>query len=329
MAHDIEITNGQADIAYVAETPWHGLGQNLEEGQPIEVWAKAAGLAHQVHRSIVEYRDHEGDYQAYGDREVLYRSDNFKPLGVVGNNYNIVQPQTVLDFFARLAERNEFTLETAGALGGGKRIWALAKVSDGAPVIGQDVVKPYVLLATSYDGSMATVAKFTSVRVVCANTLGFAMNSGGDTVRVPHNKQFDITETQLDLGIAFNAFDKFLIDSRKLAKRQVNDTFAVEFLKMLLPPTVSVKTTAGIKTVTPVPVDETKAFKDIMALFKGEALGSDLPEAQGTAWQLLNATTQYVDHINGRNSDSRLSSAWFGVGNALKNKARDTLLEVV
>lgn len=328
MAHLIETTNGQSDIAFVGETPWHRLGQQLQPGQSIEVWAQSAGLSHEVRRSIVQY-DVEGESKLYGDREVLYRSDNGKPLGVVGNNYNIVQPKDVLDFFAKLAENNNFQLETAGALSGGKRIWALAKVSDGAPVIGQDVVKPYVLLATSYDGSLSTTARFTSVRVVCSNTLGFATSEKGDTIKVPHNKQFSIDDTRLDLGIAFSAFDKFLIESRQLAKRSVNESFATEFLKQLLPPAVSVKTEKGIKTVTPVPVEETKAFQSILDLFKGEALGSDLPEARGSAWQLLNAVTQHVDHINGKNADTRLSSAWFGNGNAIKSKARDLLLEVV
>jgi phage/plasmid-like protein (TIGR03299 family) len=341
MAHLLDESNNQYNFAHVNEAAWHGLGQPLEAGQPIEVWAKAAGLSHEVRRAVVQYEsveqdvDHEGNVIAvptnhlYADREVLYRSDTNAPLGVVGKNYNIVQPAHVLDFFAKLAENNHFTLETAGSLSGGKRVWALAKVSDGAPVIGQDVVKPYVLLATSYDGTLATTARLTSVRVVCSNTLGFATAEGGDTIKVPHNKEFSIEDTRLDLGIAFNSFDKFLIEARQLAKRQVNENFAIEFLKQLLPATVSVKTVAGIKTVTPVPVEETKAFTAILDLFKGEALGADLPEASGSAWALLNATTQYVDHVNGRNADTRLSSAWFGQGNALKSRARDQLLAVV
>lgn len=329
MSHEIDFSNNQANVAFVSEVPWHGLGQVLKPGESIEVWAKAAGLSHEVHRSIVEYKDTVGGEHLYADREVLYRSDTMAPLGVVGKNYNIVQPAQVLDFFAKLAENNHFQLETAGALSGGKRIWALAKVSDGAPVIGQDVVKPYVLLATSYDGTLATTARFTTVRVVCSNTLGFAAAESGDTIKVPHSREFSVEDTRLDLGIAFNGFDSFLIEARKLANRQVNQAFATEFLKQLLPPAVSIKTDKGVRTVTPVPVEETKAFKSIMDLFKGEALGADLPEASGSAWALLNATTQYVDHVNGRNSDTRLSSAWFGQGNAIKSKARDTLLEVI
>jgi len=329
MSHDIEITNGQADIAYVGETPWHSLGQNLQPGQPIEVWAKSAGLAHTVERALVEYK--VGDEMlAYGDRLVLYRSDNNKPLGVVGKDYKTVQPQQILDFFAKLAEHNGFTLETAGALGGGKRVWALAKVSDGATVVNQDLVKPYVLLATSYDGTLATTARFTTVRVVCANTLGFATEELGETVKVPHSREFSIEDTRLNLGIAFNAFDKFLIDARRLAQREVNERFAVEFLKSLLPAGVSTKTQKdGTKLVTPLPVEETKAYQSIMALFKGEAIGHGLPEARGSAWSLLNAVTQHYDHVSGKNADTRLSAAWFGAGAAYKSKARDMLLEVV
>ena len=331
MSHDIDLSNNQANIAYVGHdetsTPWHQLGQTLQPGQPIEVWAAAAGLSHEVRRAVVEYNSGDENH-LYADREVLYRSDTLKPLGVVGKNYNIVQPAHVLDFFAKLAENNHFQLETAGSLSGGKRIWALAKVSDGAPVIGADVVKPYVLLATSYDGTLATTARFVTVRVVCSNTLGFATEESGDTIKVPHSREFNLDDTRLDLGIAFSGFDKFLIEARQLAKRQLNEEFAIEFLKQLLPPTVSVKTANGIKTVMPVPVEETKAFAAILDLFKGEALGSDLPEARGSAWALLNATTQYVDHINGRSPDTRMSSAWFGQGNALKSKARDWLLEV-
>ena len=328
--HEIEITNGQADIAFVGETPWHRLGQNLQAGADISEWAKAAGLAHKVHASPVHYMDDDGVMQLNADRNVLYRSDNKKALGVVGNRYNVVQPSTILDFFAKLAETNKFTLEVAGALNGGKRIWALARVGEGAPVIGSDVVLPYILLATSYDGSMATVAQPTTVRVVCNNTIQMALSEGQvNRIAIPHNKQFDAREVRLDLGIAMDSFDRFMIDARKLAKTEVNDTFAMHFLKTLLPAGVSTKNEGGSKIVTPIPVEETKAFLDIMTLYRGEALGSDLPEARGSAWQLLNACTQYVDHVAGRNDDTRMTSAWFGKGNDLKAKAASMLLEVV
>ena len=322
MAHELDFSNAQANFAHKGEKAWHGLGQQLEAGQSIEVWAKAAGLSHIVERSTVQYQA-GGVLLPHAGRDVLYRSDTNAPLGVVGKDYNIVQPADVLDFFARLAENNNFELETAGALSGGKRIWAMAKVNDGATIVGQDVVKPYVLLATSYDGTLATTARFTSVRVVCSNTLGYASAESGDTVRINHSKAFSAKDAALDLGIAINGFEKFLIDSRRLANQQVNSTFAVQFLKTLLPISMSTKTVNGIKVQEQVPVEKTKAFQSIMALFNGQAIGNELPEAEGTAWGLLNAVTEHVDHGLNQNA------AWFGYGNSLKNKARELLMDVV
>lgn len=322
MAHELDFSNAQANFAHKGKKAWHGLGQQLEAGQSIEVWAKAAGLSHTVERSTVQYQA-GGVLLPHAGRDVLYRSDTNAPLGVVGKDYNIVQPADVLDFFARLAENNNFELETAGALSGGKRIWAMAKVNDGATIVGQDVVKPYVLLATSYDGTLATTARFTSVRVVCSNTLGYASAESGDTVRINHSKAFSAKDAALDLGIAINGFEKFLIDSRRLANQQVNSTFAVQFLKTLLPISMFTKTVNGIKVQEQVPVEKTKAFQSIMALFNGQAIGNELPEAEGTAWGLLNAVTEHVDHGLNQNA------AWFGYGNSLKNKARELLMDVV
>lgn len=322
MSHEIDFSNGQANVALAKTGAWHGLGKILEAGQPIDVWAKAAGLTHTVERSTVQYQAN-GMLLPHTSRDVLYRSDTNAPLGVVGKDYNIVQPSDVLDFFARLAENNHFELESAGSLSGGKRIWAMAKVNDGATIIDQDVVKPYVLLATSYDGTLATTARFTSVRVVCSNTLGYASAESGDTVRISHSKTFNAEDAALDLGIALNGFEKFLIESRKLAKQKVNATFAVEFLKKLLPTSTSTKFIDGIKKTEIVQTEKTKAFQSIMSLFNGQAIGNELTEANGTAWGLLNAITEHVDHGLNQNA------AWFGYGNALKNKARDLLVEVV
>jgi len=323
MAHEIDFSNDQANVAMLKTGAWHGLGQILEVGQPISVWAESAGLSHEVKRSSVNYIADNGQMLRFDNKSVLYRSDTLAPLGVVSPDYNIVQPADILDFFAQLAANNNFELESAGSLSGGKRIWAMAKVNDGATIIGQDVVKPYVLLATSYDGTLATAARFTSVRVVCSNTLGYASAESGDTVRINHSKTFNAKDAALDLGIALNGFDKFLIESRWLANKEVNETFVVEFLKALLPKTMSTKLVNGVKKPEAVPIEKSKAFQSIMALFNGQALGSDLPEASGSAWALLNAVTEHVDHNLNQNA------AWFGYGNTLKNKARDLLLDVV
>ena len=164
MTHLIDMSTGQAAMAYVGEAPWHKLGQRLTAGADLETWRCEAGLAYSVERTPVLFqRTGAGAcdrIEAMEGRDVLYRSDTGAPLSVVSSSgYQVVQPGEVLDFFGRLAEAGGFELETAGALSQGRRVWGLAKVHDGAPVVAQDTVRPYLLLATSYDGTMATTAK--------------------------------------------------------------------------------------------------------------------------------------------------------------------------
>ena len=102
MSHELDFSNAQANFAHVGEKAWHGLGQQLEAGQPLEVWAKAAGLSHTVERSMVQYAA-SGILLPHTTRDVLYRSDTNAPLGVGGKDYKVVQPSDVFDFFAKFA----------------------------------------------------------------------------------------------------------------------------------------------------------------------------------------------------------------------------------
>jgi len=337
MAHMIDTTTGQAAIAYVGETPWHKLGQRLQPGQSIDAWRKAAGLDYEVKKAPVAFCPDEAlaELAHFGGRNVLWRSDTKAPLSIVSDDYKIVQPAEVLDFFAELAKIGGFELETAGALSGGTRIWALAKVGEGAPVIGQDKVRPYVLLATSYDGTMATTGKFTAIRVVCHNTLtmsvgfqdagkieGDKVGAVSSIVKVRHTDTFDPDRVRLQLGIVRDTFERWLVETRILAETGLTEADADGFLKKLLPEPYAPQGQPKRK------VEDTRGYARIMELFQGKAIGSDLTGGQ-TAWAMLNAVTEYVDHERGWADDTRMTSAWFGPGEQLKNKAAALLHEMV
>jgi len=55
-----------------------------------------------------------------------------------------------------------------------------------------------------------------------------------------------------------------------------------------------------------------------------------MESARGTAWGLLNAVTEYVDHEKrARSSEYRMDSAWFGQGAVIKQKALNAALQLV
>ena len=316
MAHMIDITNGRAAMAYVGQKPWHGLGQELTPGASIQEWTEQAGLAYTVNESPVLFRNaHASEPEPFKGRKVLHRSDNGTPLAVVSDGYHVVQPGEVMHFFERLAEAGGYELETAGALSHGRRVWALAKVAKGVEVLTGDIVDPYLLLATSYDGTMATTAKFTAIRAVCNNTVTAALGAAGSAVKVLHSERFDADRVRQDLGIVTSEWDRFLIQSRKLAGEPMKTEEADAFVQALLAPYHT-----AAKDVT-----QSKAYRRIMDLFNGRAIGSDIPGVAGTRWAALNAVTEMVDHERGRSANTRLESAWFGTGAALKSKALELL----
>jgi hypothetical protein len=68
----------------------------------------------------------------------------------------------------------------------------------------------------------------------------------------------------------------------------------------------------------------------IMTLFDGHGRGAELASSKGTAFGLLNAVTEFVDHKRrARGADHRLESAWFGQGATLKEKALDQALLMI
>ncbi len=333
MAHMIDTTTGRAAMAYTGQTPWHGLGQALTPGADIDTWTRQAGLGYIVLESPVQYTTPATtELQSWPARKVLHRSDTGAPLAVVSDSYHVVQPAEVMDFFRKLVDLGGFQLETAGALSDGRRVWALASVGDAAPVVDRDLVRPYLLLGTSYDGTMATVAKFTAIRVVCNNTITAAVGgyAGGrvikgesetstgylrSAVRVLHSERFDADAVRLQLGIVAGAWESFLVQSRQLAGVPMDTLQADEFLAELLAP---YHTSAK-------PLQDSKAYRRALELFHGQAIGADLPGVAGTRWAMLNAITQLVDHERGRSNNTRMESAWFGAGAALKARAAELL----
>ena len=185
MAHLVE------QMAYVGATPWHGLGSRLSPQQPLEVWQREAGMDWKIQDSPVHFKSDSigtlGSIHTFSEQKVLYRSDTKAPLSVVSQRYQVVQPREVLEFYRDLTEVSGYEPETAGVLKGGRKFWALARTGQGTTLRGNDQVNGYLLLATSCDGTLATTATPTTVRVVCNNTLTIALDGVTNAIKVPHS----------------------------------------------------------------------------------------------------------------------------------------------
>jgi phage/plasmid-like protein (TIGR03299 family) len=315
MAHLLE------QMAYIDDTPWHGLGNQLSAHEPIEVWARQAGMDWQIREAPVRFMTDiagsMGAIESFPENKVLFRSDTNSPLSVVSQRYKVVQPSEILEFYRDLTEVSGFELETAGILKGGRKIWALARTGQSSTLKGNDVTNAYVLLATACDGTLATTAQFTSIRVVCNNTLAVALAGSTGAVKVPHNTSFDPQSVKRQLGISVATWDSFMYRMKGLSERKVMSNEAANYVHRVF---------SNLGKTDSQNTNE-RAMAKVMTLFDGHGKGADLASSKGTAFGLMNAVTQFVDHERrARSPDHRLESAWFGPGALLKEKALEQAL---
>ena len=345
MAHQIE------NMAYVGETPWHGLGNVLSPNQPIEVWAQQAGMDWQIESSNVSYVAENQHKQRiimpHDEQRVLYRSDTHAALSVVSQRYQEVQPREILEFYRDLTEQSGFELETAGVLKGGKKFWALARTGQSTALKGKDVSNGYILLATACDGTLATTAQFTSIRVVCNNTLAIALkgqNSSAGVVKVPHSTKFDAGKVKQQLGISVRAWNEHMYEMKQLSQRKVTQQEAATYFDVVFNNTSlsSIEQDEGIiqyyrnVAVNAQSKRENKtepngrAMSKVMSMFNGQGRGAELSSAKDTAYGLLCSITEFADHERrAMSQDHRLDSAWFGAGAGLKQRGLEQALRMI
>ena len=313
-------------MAYVGEQPWHGLGTRLAPDQPLEVWAELAGMNWAIETADVQYisgHPFPGSLHTYPEQKVLYRSDTKAPLSIVSSRYKIVQPTEILEFYRDLTEIGGYELETAGVLKEGRKLWALARTNQSITLKGHDTVNGYLLLATACDGTLATTAQFTSVRVVCNNTLAVAVTQGSGAVKVPHRSEFDAQAVKQQLGIAIAPWSSFSDYIKELANCRVAEKAVDSFLTKVFAYSTAATGPGSLM------VNE-HAMKKVQTLYAGQGKGAELSSAKGTAWGLLNSVTEYIDHHRRAHSnDHRRDAAWFGQGALLKQRAWSEALQLI
>ena len=325
MAHMIE------SMFYVGETPWHGLGTPLEKAPAIEDALELAGLNWKVEKKPTFYED---DFQ-FTKKETghfVTVRDNGTVLGNVGTKYEILQN---VDAFApfNVIQDYGYTLETAGSIDDGKRVWILAKTPDHY-LVGDDKVLDYVLLYTSHDGSSGSCFRDVFIRVVCQNTLSASL-SGNKTFEYKLRHTSSIKDRVTEL-------------TSKLQTRQGNIALAVDSMNSFVDVPMNEKDLdIYLDAVMPFLNNRHKeSNKDLGILTRNKALPvynsikQSFYTGKGnkgeTLWDAYNAITEYHDHIKSHKQDwvkatqfgasSRYKKQAFFVASQIANKHRKTII---
>lgn len=298
MAHEVET------MFYRNDVPWHRLGNKVVDAPTIEEAIVAAGLDWTV--SVQDL------FMANGTmvpNKATVRDSDQSVLGVVGPNYTPLQNMDAFKFFNPFLEGNQVTLETAGSLRQGKRVWILAKINKDPLVITKnDTVEKYILLAHGHDGLMSVRVGFTPIRVVCANTLAMSIgNSGSQLLRVKHTKNLNENLEKISevMNVANQSFEATAEQYKFLASREISQADLEKYIKLVfVGPKFEKMEDEGKKPARDV-------MPKVLRLFE-EGHGAQLPGVKGTYWAAYNAINEYLGYEKGNDEQARLDNMWFG-----------------
>lgn len=299
----------------VRQKPWHGLGTVVETAPTIEEGIKLANLDW-----TVDLKEVAVDGNIVKGYKAAMRSDTNTCLGVVSDQYKILQNTEAFEFFQPFLDTEVASLETAGSLKNGKRVWVLAKTNRDDMIIDKDDrVEKYILLSNSHDGTAAIKVGYCPIRVVCNNTLSAAEDSvNSQLIRVTHRGDIHATldmvrDTMHVIDASFKTTEEMY---KALAQK---DNIKTEDIKKYV---MAVYSRQDLK----------KNFEDNTAITEEEISAArkklisrveELFEMEyaHNAWTMYNSVNYVLNHERGRNLESSYNSIWFESAKRLDREA--------
>lgn len=334
MSHEITVlADGTAEAMFAEKPAWHGLGAVVEKAPTSEEALRLAHLDWSVVQwplYMVQERDGKPARVPIEGRFANCRSDNHDLLGIVTEDYSVVNNVEAFQFLDSLYMDGIIRYESAFSLRGGKQVCMLARMPQVDVIAKGDQICRYILFTTTHDGSGSVRILITTVRVVCANTLAIALHGArgqGFQLRHSGNMEDKLARARKALTQSEKAFKDFAVTADKMAAKKIKkkedwDTFLDDVLPL------------------PEKKDATRALRraerdrrDVYVNFKEDPKQS-VHGIRGSWWAAVNAVTQFVDHrerkgaSDAKRAESRFSISTFGYGNDIKQRAWKRAVEI-
>jgi phage/plasmid-like protein (TIGR03299 family) len=323
MADNINFVDGVASVAYAGTVPWHGYGTQLSGLVTAREMLDASHLEYEVEKRQLFAHNVAGmPALSVSDHFATVRTDTDQVLGVVGRRYEVLQNADAFEGFDQIFGEGLAIYETAGALGLGEKVWALAQIPGFIVLPKGDQVKKYLLFVNTHDGSMGARVKLVAERVVCQNTLNIALRErSGFDLSIRHTasaqkKLEDARNLFQGANVIFNDVNEVFQEMAKITMLTENLN---AYFNKVFPATLNVE--SGVYMPPPA--------REICQELHETGIGSDM--ARGTLWGAYNAVVEYVDHHKkyGDDPERRFASTMFGGGAQRKLHAFNTALELL
>ena len=327
MAHGITTTDG---LVLHKKEAWHGLGTIVEDAPTPDEALQLANLDWEVLQTDKIWGCTDESTVESDKWKLNYRSDNNEILGCVTSGYQPIQNRELAKFCEELSMDTVVKVESAGSLFGGKRLWFLLKADtfDLGKYGREDPVVPYVLVSNGHDGSMSFSAQPTSIRVVCNNTLSWAMEQKNNVFSLRHtqNLMSRVGDARKQMQDYLGGLDTFKeactsLREKKITREEIQSFFHTMYTKCVEPIPTNPKNEEENRAA----IRATKSIWEVCNNFDAE-----LGIAGQTYWNAFNASSRWLQNRqNSRNDDTRNYNKVMGNASNNTTKAFKLALEYI
>jgi len=319
---------------------WHRLGVVVDGTLSAREAFRVANADFQVAGRLV----FDADMQPIAGYQAITRMDTGRTLSVMTETYTPIQNESLIRIAEALHE--DINMDAVCVLSDGKKVTFTARIRGAeGDVVPGDPVQQYLIGCTSHDGSIPFQLLFSPIRVVCQNTLSAALGLASNqrhrdnSIRIRHTKNADRLIQRLPelVDVRRRQFIGGLDELRHMAatpctmaqfRQYISNVFADQLQG-------TVNDVRGDKsTARPKVLEDLPAWPSVRRKFDGDAIGSDLPSATGTAWGAYQAVTEYITHESGRSKNridaarKRFESTYWGQNTTILSSAHQKAMSL-
>jgi len=281
------------------------------EGTTAYDWGRSSGLNWQAKKTKLHYFDEAGLGRESG-KVSLIRDDTGMELGVVSPQYQIVQPQDILEGFESAVSNmgSDFKMDGIGVFGDGKVIWGRASSERSMNIAGHSL-ETYLYMLTSFDGSVSTMGFASTLRHVCCNAFHLGSQKRGESL-------FKLSHRSKYAGHAQKGLDQFMnqVDEFEQAGTRMSEILIKP--QNVLP--TMMKAIGQEKPVNDLTSREKSSLEKYLKAVVNSP-GSTADREGASVWDVFNGITYTVDNDPIRKTKGHEQSAFMGAGDKLKAKA--------
>lgn len=306
MAHELEIIDNVASTFSVRETPWHREGHILTDAPSYDEAVRLGRLDYHVEKRPVQYEVKLPGGDSYLKQSakafLTVRTDTEQELGAVGPDYQPVQNLDAFRIFEPLLDKGVLALETGGVLRNGADAWLMGKwdIAKFGPitqeVFGTEVV-PYALISTNHTGKRGVLVQKTNIRVVCANTLGFAESASEERIIVRHTGDAHDRLVEAAEGLFLNFIEEYEVLSQQYRALKECHLSEAQFRELVIDAMVT--DPRDLKKFNP----EARMAEAVVARYEAKVTEVTRLWTEGaghvgdrSAWEAYNGAVEAIDH---------------------------------